>query len=102
MDSGLLLFLFASAMVVVAFFVGLAMALMYVLIGKRFGGMIDYSVKKGDDLSRSLDQVNRARTADSKELKERISSLEEKVELLARPGSREKEVALEKVFAKKK
>ncbi len=78
------------------------MAIMFKLLDKRLCRKTDGFSQKTDELAKAIEQVNKARSTDSKEMKERLSALEEKVELLAKPHSKEKEVELEKVFVKKK
>lgn len=95
------------AIVLVLFFIGgLCLVLMVIMLHKLFGrklaGRVESLEKNEEDLSKNVEQINKARANDSKELKERLERLEEKVELLAKPHSREKEVEMEKAFARRK
>ncbi len=79
----------------------LLLAAVYKMLDKRLSKKAD-SIEGGTDAFKAIEQVNKARVNDSKELKERLAALEEKVDLLVKPNSKEKEVEMEKVFAKGK
>lgn len=56
--------------------------------------------RKNDDLGQVIERLYQARLNDNRELRSRLERLEDKMDALARPRGREKEVALEKVFAR--
>ncbi|GEM_PF-6877683 len=56
--------------------------------------------RKNDDLSQVIERLYQARLNDNRETRSRLERLEDKMDALARPRGREKDVALEKVFAR--
>ncbi len=58
--------------------------------------------KRNDDLGQVIERLYQARLNDNRELRSRLGRLEDKMDALARPTGREKEVALEKVFMRRR
>ncbi len=56
--------------------------------------------RKEDDLRKQLEHLYKVRQGEAKDLRKRIESLEEKVDVLSKSEGEEKELAREKVLAR--
>lgn len=95
MDDGLLIGIIFALMFVGA----VSLLFMAAIIYKLLDIKIKKTTPNGDEAFKAIEQVNKARVAEANEFRERLSVLEERVELLGKPHSKEKELELEKVFA---
>lgn len=58
--------------------------------------------RKNEDMGQVIERLYQARLNDNRELRSRLDKLEDRIDALARPSGREKEVALERVFARRR
>ena len=77
-------------------------ALVYIHLNRKFKHKFEEFASKEFEIYENLRKINEARANEGKELKKRLETIEDKLDIAIKPDGEEKELAKEKVKAKSK